>query len=91
MANLERFDFYIDEKCEVWIRNIFNIEAESYDDAVRIMKRHFKTNCEVDFESCETLYETSDMLEPLHSATKELFNDNDELLMDNWETSDEED
>ncbi len=84
----EKFDFYIDRKVTIWVREQHSIEAESEEEAKKEMIEAFKDNvCSESFDEQEWLYDTETFMEPGDNggqSTAELFySDNDELLTTN--------
>ena len=84
----QTFDFYIDRKVTIWVREQHSIEAESEEEAKKEMIEAFKDNfCSESFDEQEWLYDTETMLEPGDNggeSTAELFfEDTDELLTTN--------
>ena len=62
---MKTFDFYRDEKCSVWTRFKFSVEAETYEQAVQKVL-DMEDNCDYDeagFQN-EILYDTLDILTP---------------------------
>jgi hypothetical protein len=49
------FSFYIDQKCSVWQRGMFDIQAETYEQAKELAKNQ---KFDIDEISWETLWET---------------------------------
>ncbi len=84
----EKFDFYIDRKVTIWVREQHSIEAESEEEAKKEMIEAFKDNlCSESFDEQEWLYDTETFMEPGDNggqSTAELFySDTDELLTTN--------
>jgi len=84
----EKFDFYIDRKVTIWVREQHSIEAESEEEARKEMIEAFKDNvCSESFDEQEWLYDTETFMEPGDNggqSTAELFySDTDELLTTN--------
>ncbi len=84
----EKFDFYIDRKVTIWVREQHSIEAESEEAAKKEMIEAFKDNfCSESFDEQEWLYDTETFMEPGDNggqSTAELFySDTDELLTTN--------
>ena len=84
----ETFTFYKDEKCTIWTRGRFDIEAESYEQAVQMIKDMEENN---DYDSVDIRYE--DLCETLteltpaqnrYKPTLEIYSeDTDELVLTN--------
>ena len=84
----ETFNFYKDEKCTIWQRGQFAIEAESYEQAVQMIKDMEENN---DYDSVDIRYE--DLCETLegltpkenqYNPTLEIYSeDTDELVLTN--------
>ena len=73
---MPRYSFYQDTRVETWERSHFDVTANSYEEAVAIVKA-FK-DCDVDnhqdeeyieFGTFESIYETSQKIEPLPGAS----------------------
>ena len=84
----EKFDFYLDRKVTIWVREQHSIEAESKEEAKKEMIEAFKDNlCSESFNEQEWLYDTETFMEPGDNdgqSTSELFySDTDELLTTN--------
>lgn len=82
---MKKFKFYQDVKVSVWQRQKFEIEAESYVEALKEVEK-FKTEDVgawiVDYEN-ETLFETEELLHPENNGglhTIELYDENQKLL-----------
>ena len=84
----QTFNFYLDRKVTIWVREQHSIEAESEEEAKKEMIEAFKDNfCSESFDEQEWLYDTETMLEPGDNggeSTAELFfEDTDKLLTTN--------
>jgi hypothetical protein len=84
----EQYDFYLDRKVTIWVREQHSIEAESEEAAKKEMIERFKDNlCSESFDSQEWLYDTETFMEPGDNggeSTAELFfEDTNELLTTN--------
>ncbi len=85
---MKTFDFYRDEKCSVWTRSKFSIDAETYEEAVQKVL-FMEDNCDYDEvdSQFEVLYETMDALTPdvnEDKSTIELFSsDTDKVIFSN--------
>lgn len=82
---MKKFKFYQDVKVSVWQRQKFEIEAESYMEALKEVEK-FKTEDVgawiADYEN-ETLFETEELLRPEDNGglhTIELYDENQKLL-----------
>lgn len=71
------FDFYIDRKMTVWVREQHSIQAETLEEATNKMIEKFKNNdLDETFYEQETLYDTMVEMEPGDNGgnpTAELF------------------
>lgn len=82
---MEKFRFKQDVKVTVWVRQSFEIEAESKEDALKKAEL-FKTEDvtdEIDNVDCETLWETQELMSPKDnggSCTIELYDDHNTLI-----------
>jgi hypothetical protein len=85
---MKTFDFYRDEKCSVWTRSKFSVEAETYEQAVQKVL-DMEDNCDYDEvdSQFEVLFETMDELTPdvnEDKSTIELFSsDTNALIFEN--------
>jgi hypothetical protein len=41
---MAKFEFHIDRKCTIWVREYHQFEAESYEQAESIIKENFRLN-----------------------------------------------
>jgi len=41
---MDKFEFHIDRKCTIWVREYHQLEAESYEQAESIIKENFRLN-----------------------------------------------
>jgi hypothetical protein len=61
----QKFEFYVDKKVTVWIREKHYIKAETFEEAKAQMVEAFHTDlCSETFETQEHLYDTEDIMEP---------------------------
>ena len=61
----EEFQFYVDKKVTVWIREKHHIKAQTFEAAKAQMVEAFHTDlCSETFETQEHLYDTEDIMEP---------------------------
>lgn len=63
---MKQFEFYQDCKVTVWTRQNFTIEAESYEEALKIAEK-YKTEdakSDIDCDSYETLFDTEEPILP---------------------------
>jgi DNA-binding MltR family transcriptional regulator len=83
---METFSFYEDVKHSIWLRNHFEIDAETQEEADKKAIELFKAN-HVPDENWEYLYDTIEELQPLDNdgqITRELFSDDTgDTLADN--------
>jgi hypothetical protein len=83
---MKTFKFYEDVKHSIWLRNHFEIEAETEEEAIQKAIMLFDEN-HVPDENWEYLYDTLEELQPSDNdgqTTRELFfNDTGETLADN--------
>lgn len=84
----QEFDFYIDRKVTMWVREYHIVEADNLDEAKTKMINSFKNNDYDDtFDERESLYDTERYMDPGDNggeSTAELFfRDTDELLTTN--------
>ena len=88
---MPRFDFYQDTKIQTWERCHFQVEAESFEAAVTIIKNF--CNCdvnnhegEVEFGTLEILSEYSDTIDPKINegrATIRIYTEDNTPIIDN--------
>jgi hypothetical protein len=50
---MKKFEFYTDEKCTIWLRTKFYVEAENEEEAQRMVKKA----CETAFIKCDVAEE----------------------------------
>lgn len=84
----QEFDFYIDRKVTMWVREYHIVEATTLDEAKKKMINSFKDGDYDDtFDERESLYDTETYMDPGDNggeSTAELFfRDTDELLTTN--------
>ena len=90
---MEKFNFYQDRKVTCWERTHFDVKAESYEEAVAIVKSWqgedvlcFEDDENIIITDGETLYDTSESLsveEYGGQPTIEVFADNGEDIINN--------
>ena len=86
---MKTFDFYRDEKQTIWVRTRFDIQAESYEQALEKIKQVESNPAESYEDEMETeyLYETLESINPEENegnATCEIHSeDTDELIYTN--------
>ena len=62
---MKTFDFYRDQKCSVWTRTSFRIEAETYEQAVaKVLEMEENDDYDEVDTDYEVLYETTTELTP---------------------------
>jgi hypothetical protein len=85
---MKKFKFYQDVKVSVWRRQKFEIEAESYVEALKEVEK-FKTEDVgkwIDVYEYETLFDTEELLYPHNNngfPTIKLYDKNEKLLGNN--------
>ena len=84
---MAKFDFNIDRKCTIWVKEYHQIEAEDYSEARKIMMENFRLNAT---DNTFTMQEIQhDTLEDLSVAdndgwpTAELINPEGDTIADN--------
>lgn len=82
---MKEFEFYQDIKVTVWERQRFTVEAESYEQALEIVKEYQDKDVSIDYPigDSETLFETEEFLTPEENggySTIELYNDGREFI-----------
>lgn len=90
---MKTFDFYQDRKVTCWERTQFSIEAESYKEALEIIKSWggedvlcFEDDKQIMVTDGETLYETSEAISPIDNGgrpTIEVFDSTGSKITDN--------
>ena len=89
---MAEFYFYQNRKVICWERDTFVVNADSYKDAVSIVKAHYgdgvlnETDDRIRFDECRTLCETSEDITPEEnggSPTIEVFDDYDNFIISN--------
>lgn len=82
------FQFYTDTKVTMWERATFDIEAETYNQALEQALKCAKTGGYPDMTDYETLYDTAESMSVLDNkgvATKELYHVPDSLGEPVWD------
>ena len=87
------FDFYQDRKVTCWERTRFSVNADSYEQALEIIKSWrgedvlcFEDDEQIRITDGETLYETSEALSPIDNggrSTIEVFDNSGHKIIDN--------
>lgn len=93
---MKNYKFFQDVKCTIWARQSFSIEAESYEEALKMAEKfkHEDVGLDSDINAdVEWLYDTCEDLEPSDNCgecTIELYDDgNPECTFEKraWETN----
>lgn len=74
----ETFRLIRDDLVKIWRRTHFEVEAESLEEALQVVKQE-----DGEIIHCEFLYETEELLEPTDVATVEILDDHYNLLCSN--------
>lgn len=87
MTDKKEFDYYIDTKFTIWGRDRYRIEANSKEEAEKVM-RDIMINGDKKglYYDNEFLYETNEEMSVINNdgnATKELYDENGNLIIDN--------
>ena len=84
---MAKFEFHIDKKCTIWIRESHQIESESYLEARKIMMDNFRVSAtDNTFVMQELQYETLEDLSVQDNdnmPTAELLNPEGDTITDN--------
>ena len=90
---MPRYSFYQDTKVETWERSHFDVTANSYEEAVAIVKAFKDSDVDnhqdeeyIEFGTFESIYETSQKIEPLPGASPTIMifdEDTDMPVVDN--------
>ncbi len=89
---MEEFYFYQDRKVTCWERDFFTVQAESYEEAVSIVKARYgeglteKMDDRVQFDECRPPCETSENITPKENGgcpTLEVFDNNGNFIIAN--------
>ena len=90
---MPRYSFYQDTKVETWERSHFDVIANSYEEAVAIVKAFKDSDVDnhqdeeyIEFGTFESIYETSQKIEPLPGASPTIMifdEDTDMPVVDN--------
>lgn len=84
---MENFEFHIDRKVTIWVRDYYSIQSESLDQAKEKMIANFNEGKDLGFCESEYLYRTQKDISPSQNngeSTVELFfSENDQLLKTN--------
>lgn len=81
-----QFRFRQDIKVSLWRSQYFDIEAESYEDALKIAENYIDEDAAADFDCIdnETLYDTEELLYPEENggcSTIELYNEDGSIMI----------
>lgn len=87
MTQKKEFNYYIDTKFTIWGRDKYRIEADSKEEAEKIM-RDIMTNGDKKglYYDNEFMYETTEEMSIVDNdgnSTKELYDENGNLIIDN--------
>lgn len=89
---MQQFDYYLDRKITVWVRELHTIDAESKEEADKEMVNRFHDNMCVDtFDEQEYMFDTEEYLEPGDNggaATAELYDEDSNILTTNTDLVD---
>ena len=88
---MEKFSFYQDQKVTCWERTQFTVEAENYEEALKMVERLGEDvlsydNKRIEITDGETLYETAEAIgvtEIDDSPTLEIFDEHGNKILDN--------
>ena len=85
-----KYKFYLDRKVTVWERDMFEIDANSKEEAINQIKQQFSEEGDAFYIEGETeiLYDTIEFLpaKENQAATIEIFDDEtNEIILSNWE------
>ena len=83
---MKTFDFYKDEKHTIWVRTNFNVQAESYEQALEKIKENpiESYENEINWEYLEETLESMDPIDNNGEATCEIHSeDTNELIYTN--------
>jgi hypothetical protein len=83
---MKTFDFYKDEKHTIWVRTNFNVQAESYEQALEKIKENpiESYENEINWEYLEETLESMDPADNNGEATCEIYSeDTDKLIYTN--------
>ena len=74
---MPRYSFYQDTRVETWERSHFDVMANSYEEAVAIVKAFKDSDVDnhqdeeyIEFGTFESIYETSQKIEPLREPVR---------------------
>jgi hypothetical protein len=82
---MEKFNFYLDQKVTTWMRTEFNVEAESFDEAVEKAKDIHKSGdlADIDWNEIQEVKEVISVDENNGYSTEELYHENGKLIYHN--------
>jgi hypothetical protein len=85
---MKTFDFYLDTKVTTWYRTRFEIEGENLEDAkkksIEFIERGDDSS--ISWEHIDDTIETMNVGDNGGQSTKELYDENDDMIWDNTKT-----
>jgi hypothetical protein len=82
---MENFNFYLDQKVTTWMRTNFEVEAESFEEAVKKANEMYESGKlnDIGWDEVDSTKETMDTKENDGYSTEELYYEDGNLIYQN--------
>jgi hypothetical protein len=82
---MEQFNFYLDQKVTTWMRTNFEVEAESFEEAVKKANEMYESGKlnDISWDEVESSKETMNTKENYGYSTEELYYEDGNLIYQN--------
>lgn len=82
---MEKFNFHLDQKVTTWMRTEFEIEAETLEQAVKIVREKYDSGdlYELPWDEIEGVKEIMEVGDNGGEPTEELYDENGNLILNN--------
>lgn len=82
---MEKFNFHLDQKITTWMRTEFEIEAETLEQALKIVKEKYDSGdlYELPWDEIEGVKEIMEVGDNGGEPTEELYDENGNLILNN--------
>jgi hypothetical protein len=82
---MEQFNFYLDQKVTTWMRTNFEVEAESFEEAVKKANEMYESGKlnDIGWDEVDSAKETMDTKENDGYSTEELYHEDGNLIYQN--------
>jgi hypothetical protein len=82
---MENFNFYLDQKVTTWMRTNFEVEAESFEEAVKKANEMYESGklYDISWDEVEGVKEIMDTKENDGYSTEELYHEDGNLIYQN--------